>query len=117
MNRDQASIRAELVRRARSRKTRIVGEASAGFPSRWIPGAVRNPQDGQPFTEPGAWDFVATTLEDGHPFEEIKLHQPAGRTGYVLKIQLTPNEPILYVKLQLSASEVIGRSFHYTDHQ
>ena len=32
-----------------------------------------------------------------------------------MHIRLGPNEPLLYVKLQLGSGKVIGRSFHYSD--
>ena len=33
-----------------------------------------------------------------------------------MKIDLGRNVPRLYIKLQLGSGEVIGRSFHYSDH-
>ena len=40
---------------------------------------------------------------------------PEGATGYVMKLELNPASPKLYVKLELTASRVIGRSFHLVD--
>ena len=36
-------------------------------------------------------------------------------TGYVMKIDIEPGRPQLYVKLQLGSGQIIGRSFHYSD--
>ena len=38
----------------------------------------------------------------------------AGQKAYVMKIKLDDVNPLLYVKLQLGAGKVIGRSFHYS---
>lgn len=67
------------------------------------------------FTDAAAWDFVASRLEEGEEVEVIELNRPKGAKGYVMKIQLRPGEPKLYVKLQMGPTKVIGRSFHYSD--
>lgn len=54
-------------------------------------------------------------LENGHPVEVIQLDRPPGRSGYVMHVSLGPGQSPLYVKLQLGAGIVIGRSFHYSD--
>ena len=43
------------------------------------------------------------------------LDRPPGKTGYVLKIDLNPGRPQLYVKLELGSGVVIGRSFHESE--
>ena len=48
--------------------------------------------------------------------ERIVLRVPADSTGYVLKVPLHAGKPDLYVKLQLGAGKVIGRSFHYSEY-
>lgn len=90
---------------------------SKAQPTDWRPGQVRNP-DGildTHFTDAAAWEFIASTLENGHPVEVVELRKPAGATGYVMKIDIEPERPQLYVKLQLGAGKIIGRSFHYSD--
>ena len=67
------------------------------------------------FTDAAAREFIASRLEDGHPVEVVELRKPAGATGYVMKIDIEPARPILYVKLQLGSGKIIGRSFHYSD--
>jgi hypothetical protein len=73
-----------------------------------------HPKSGEPFTERGAWEFVAEVLEAGQVMESITLDRPPGAKAYVLIIATTPMTPPIYVKLQLGAGCVIGRSFHYS---
>jgi hypothetical protein len=46
--------------------------------------------------------------------EEVLLASPPGKTGYVVEAAL--NERSLYVKVQLGAGKIIGRSFHYSEY-
>ena len=86
-------------------------------PTDWRPTEVRNPNGvlDPYFTRSTAWDFIASRLEAGEAVEVIELQQPAGAMGYVMKIDLGLGLPELYVKLQLGASRVIGRSFRYSE--
>ncbi|MDE0226857.1 MAG: hypothetical protein OXP28_17240 [Gammaproteobacteria bacterium] len=68
------------------------------------------------FTDADAWEMIATRLEAGHHVEVVELRKPPGRNGYVLMIEVGPDEPAIYVKLQLGTGVVIGRSFHYSKH-
>ena len=90
---------------------------STDRPTDWRPGQVRNPNGilDTHFTDAAAWEFIASRLEDGHPVEIVELRKPAGATGYVMKIDIEPGRPQLYVKLQLGSGKIIGRSFHYSD--
>ena len=92
-------------------------EFSTSRPTDWRPGQVRNPNGilDTYFTDAAAWEFIASTLEDGHSVEIVELRKPAGAKGYVMKIDIEPGWPQLYVKLQLGAGKIIGRSFHYSD--
>jgi hypothetical protein len=83
------------------------------LPSDWRPGTVTNPEDGQPFTDVAAWQFVADLLDRGEPLECVELTYPAGKKGYVM-IPWIANRRV-YVKFQLGAGKIIGRSFHYSD--
>lgn len=49
--------------------------------------------------------------------EEVALRKPAGKTGYVMNIQLEAGSPPLYVKLELGSGTIFGRSFHYSKHR
>lgn len=108
------STRQQLARLARLKKRRRIHR-----PARWEPGRVRDPTSelDASFTEPGAWDLIASRLEDGHEVEVITLDNPRGKTGYVMKIELEPTAPRLYVKVQLDAGRIFGRSFHYSTHE
>ena len=112
------SIRHQLVVLARRRKARVT-EFSRDRPTDWRPGQVRNPTGvlDTHFTDVAAWDLIASKLEDGHPVEIVELEKPPGATGYVMKIEVEPGQPLLYVKLQLGSGKIIGRSFHYSERQ
>jgi hypothetical protein len=88
-----------------------------GFPRDWCPSRIDNPAiPGFCFTEAGAWDFIADTLEGGHPYLEKVLDTPAGALAIEFEIELHADKPKLYVKVQLGkANKAIGRSFHYSD--
>ena len=86
-------------------------------PTDWRPGQVRNPEGilDTHYTDEAAWELIATRLEGGHPIESVALHKPQGATGYVMKIDLQPDRPRLYIKLQMGSGRIIGRSFHYSE--
>lgn len=107
-------IRARLAALCRSKRTRVVGQWSAGDPSRWMPNSVADPQTLLPFTEVGAWDFAADSLEAGVTIEEVVLEKPPGATGYVIKVAVSKVDTI-YIKLRLRGNLIVGRSFHYSD--
>ena len=83
------------------------------MPTDWAPQHVRNPasNSSEPFTQDGAWEFVADLLEVGHEVEVIELRVPPGKKGYVLIAEGIAPEKI-YIKLQPGSGVVIGRSFH-----
>jgi hypothetical protein len=89
-----------------------------GFPRDWNPGTVENPGcPGFPLTDFSAWEMVADLIEAEHPYEDFVFDNPAGAIGIVLKVNVNPKLPQIYIKLQLGAgNRVIGRSFHYSDH-
>ena len=102
-----------LARRPHARKT----DFSPELPTEWRPYEVRRPEGGffPYFTEGAAWEFIADRLESGHEVEVVTLHKPPNTNGYVMKIELAPDTPMLYVKLQLRRGQVVGRSFHYSN--
>ncbi len=109
-------IRKQLATLARRGKARIT-EFTRERPTDWRPGQVRNPDgmlDGY-FTDAAAWEFIAAKLEDGHPVDIVELNKPAGAKGYVMKVDIEPGSPQLYIKLQLGSGKIIGRSFHYSE--
>ena len=118
MSIDDATRRqlALLARRPRSRNR---GEFSAARPTDWRPHQVTDPagEFGAPFTNAGAWELIAAKIESGHDVEAVALRKPAGATGYVMKIEIDPDAPLLYVKVELRAGKILGRSFHYSWHE
>ena len=88
-----------------------------GHPTNWRPHGVRNPNGAfeERFTDFTAWEFIASRLKAGEAVKEVVLQKPKGKKGYVMKINLEPNKPHLYVKLQLGSGKIIGRSFHYSE--
>ncbi len=107
-------IRVQLSRLSRNKKTRIV-EFSRKRPSVWQPNDVISPESGLPFTEPGAWEFIAELLDSGHPMSAVDLDFPPGCKAYSLTVRLQPERTPLYIKLELGGSgKVFGRSFHYS---
>ena len=106
-----------LIRLARSSRSRT-SDFRRDRPTDWRPTDVRNPLGllNTHFTNPTAWELIAARLEQGEQVEVIELNKPKGRLGYVMLIDLGRDVPRLYVKLQLGAGVVIGRSFHYSDH-
>ena len=110
------SIRHQLVILARRSKARVTKSTSVQ-PNDWRPGQVRNP-DGEldsHFTDASAWEYIATKLESGHPVKVMRLDKPPGAKGYVMKIDIEPEMPQLYVKLQLGSGKIFGRSYHYSE--
>ncbi len=74
-----------------------------------------SPDSGLPFTDAGAWDLIATRIEERQEVEVICLRRPEGAAAYVMKIFLEVNRPRLYVKVELLSGRIWGRSFHYSD--
>ena len=109
-------IRRELAVLARRSHARVT-EFRIDRPIDWRPGQVRNPNGllDTHFTDATAWELIASKIEDGHPIEVVMLREPPGATGYVMKIDVEPGQPRLYVKLQLGSGRIIGRSFHYSE--
>lgn len=101
----------ELVRRALGgRKTRT-SMFSPKAPTKWHPTSLCDPRSGVPFTEDSCWGFIAEAIQNGAAVEEMVLKMPPGKRGFVLK--LAGHDGIaIYVKLQLLADKVMGRSFH-----
>lgn len=102
--------RAELVRRAGSRRTRRIGFTPAR-PVKWHPTTLIHPAWGEPFTTDNCWSFIAAAIADGAPVEEIVLRHPPGKRAFVLKLPGAGGLTI-YIKLELLSDVVLGRSFH-----
>ncbi len=110
----EAHIREELVRRARDKHARQ-SIFSPTEPCDWCPHSVSHPLSSLPFTDGGAWNFIADTLEADHACNAIILDKPLGQTGYVLIIDGYPGCPKIYVKITMSRNKINGRSFHHSE--
>lgn len=77
---------ATLARRSRARIT----EFRRDRPTEWRPQEVRNPNGllAPYFTDPDAWELIASRLERGHQVEVVELRKPPGRIGYVMMIDI-----------------------------
>lgn len=67
-----------------------------------------------PFTDDEAWQFVADLLEAGQPIEVIDMNDKPGTYGFVMIVDVAGHDRSLYIKVQLGAGVVIGRSFHWS---
>lgn len=108
--------RRQLAALARRKRARVV-EFTRSRPSEWRPQEVANPEGvfDQYFTTQTAWEFIASKLEEGHEVEVVALRQPPGAKGYVMHMEGQAGHPPVYVKIELGAGKVYGRSFHYSD--
>lgn len=66
------------------------------------------------FTDSEAWRFIADRLEEGHPMEVVEMHDKPGTVGFVMLIDMSGQERPLYIKVQLGAGVIVGRSFHWS---
>lgn len=109
------SIRHQLITLARRKNARVV-DWSRERPTDWRPQSVRNPGGivDTHFTDAAAWDLIVSQLSADCEVEPIILEKPPGATGYVMLIELDPDEKPIYIKLQLGSGKIIGRSFHYS---
>lgn len=98
-----------LARRKRARSVKFTREA----PCEWQPMVVINAEDGNPFTPEAAWEFVATKLEDPNQrVEWVDLRLPPNAKALVMVVPNQGRE--IYIKVQLGAGTIHGRSFHYS---
>ena len=109
---DTASIRHQLGILCRRKGCRT-SAWTPDCPTDWRPTSVANPDTGEPFTEAGAWEWVADQLDAGIVIEPVSLDKPPGKTAFAF--QVTKGAIRIYVKLQLGSGKVIGRSFHRSE--
>jgi hypothetical protein len=110
------TVRSELIRRARD-KHRRQNLFKTAEPCDWRPRQVLHPEAGIPFTDVGAWNFIADLLESGHEVNAIEMDKPPGQIGYVILANGYEACPSIYVKLTLTANMVNGRSFHDSEYE
>lgn len=107
----EASVREELIRRARDKRARQ-SIFSPQAPCDWRPGQVLKPESGLPFTDVEAWHFVADLLQAGHDCYRIILEKPPGQFAWVITTAGHPGQPHIYIKVTLTSNKINGRSFH-----
>ncbi len=105
---DLESIRHQLAVLARRKKARVIDK-----PNKWRPHEVICPATGEPFTEAGAWEYIADLLDQEHPLEEAAQEQAPDVMAYVMQVSVLTET--LYIKVRLGAGFILGRSFHYSD--
>ena len=105
------SVREDLARRARNKKVRQ-SKFKPEAPCDWRPGQVLTPESGLPFSDAGAWNFIADLLEAGHEVTTLILEKPPGKTAYVMVAKGYSGCPNIYIKLTMSRNIINGRSFH-----
>ena len=105
------AIRRELIRRARD-KHRRQSVSKSTEPCRWYPHRILHPVLGIPFTDVGAWNFIADLLSEGQEVTVINMEKPLGQVGYVMKTPGHKGCPYIYIKVTLSKNFINGRSFH-----
>lgn len=82
-----------------------------GRRQKWRPGGIRDPRTDDWFTPDGAWSFVAELLETGVDVELRLLEIPVRKKAFVFFGRCAEGR-LIYIKLQFSATRVVGRSFH-----
>ena len=100
---------AKLARRKRARSVNFSPEA----PCDWRPETVTDPETGIVFTRDGAWEFIAAKLEDeNQSVRWVELRKPSGKKAFVMVVAHSDRD--IYIKFQLGAGKIKGRSFHYS---
>jgi len=83
-------------------------------PNKWSPTSICRPGSIEPFTEAGAWEFIACCLQAGVKIETIPLDKPPDKIGYVMLVPGNHGEDV-YIKLEIVGEMVFGRSFHVSE--
>lgn len=80
-------------------------------------GEVLNPESGIPLTRSSAWREIVRVFRSNAPLQKTQLHQPRGGKAWVCRTRLAPDQPLVYIKIELvGGSRVFLRSFHLDEH-
>lgn len=111
------AVSAEIVRQLLA-LAREEDKRKLDWPHDWRPHEVTNPEDGQPFTNASAWEFVIRLLEGNADGKVVSQRKPPGATAYVFRAVMADGWTV-YVKLRFNKnrSVIFGRSFHYDERQ
>ena len=111
MPEDLDAIKRQVAELAKQKNKRIIGSYPSD-PSRWYPTTVIDPRTGSPFTDAGAWDYIAEeVVKNKNTLREVFLKAPIGKPGYELFIK---EYKAVYIKVRMANGKIIGRSFHYS---
>lgn len=101
--------------RAISAKTRTA-VFSPDSPIDWRPDQIPHPWlPGWYLNDDSAWEIISRVLATDHEFNEIDLRKPPGKKAYECLVDLDGISSFVYIKVEMGANKVIGRSFHYSD--
>ena len=104
-------IRKELAALAANKKKRV-SSFSRSMPTEWNPLQVLHPRTGFPFSDAGAWAFIADLLDSDVELEKMTLDTPPGKEAYVMKVDGYKGRPKIYIKIHFGSNGIVGRSFH-----
>lgn len=105
------NIRKELAALAANKKKRV-SSFSRPMPTEWNPLQVLHPRTGFPFSDAGAWAFIADLLESDVELKKVTLDKPPGKEAYVMKVDGCQARPKIYIKIHFGSNGIVGRSFH-----
>jgi hypothetical protein len=105
-----------LAKLARDKKCRR-NDFMTATPVEWRPMEVISPVSQMPFTDSGAWSFIAELLEEDYPWQAVVLDKPPGQKALVLMIDLPGNLAQVYIKVHILGGKIYGRSFHLSDYK
>lgn len=114
----QKAIRDWFVARCRDPSRRNDGRR-LGIANRWEPWAVSHPELHFPFTEDGAWNFIADCLEEGENFTDLPPSDKFPDFAIYLVHMPARGSRRIYMKVAANAGidMVIGVSFHYSNEE
>lgn len=64
------------------------------------------------FSDESAWLLIIDLLESDQRFIPTPMRKPPNTIAYETIVQLAPNLPELYIKVQSFKGRILGRSFH-----
>jgi hypothetical protein len=113
---DVESVRLALASMCRDPAKRIIAR-NLELENFWAPYTVRNPDTFMPFTDAGAWDFIADCLEANVKTTCIPPSEKYPDHAYYL-VEGARTGQAIYMKIAIrpGLKHVIGVSFHNSKH-
>ena len=111
---NQPNIRRQLIAliQKRKRTSRFTTER----PTNVRPWQIIHPDSGWHLTDPAMWAVIVALLEAGVPLTSVSLRARPGEKAWMFLARLSPDGPLIYVKLQIPGSYVLLRSFHEAEY-